>query len=302
MSWAGAVSKPRVRHQRSASQALGWFCSVLTLTGCLVRASRYDQAVQQANLAHDDALHTRQELQARETELAELSAETHNLQVRLDEATALHQQLETALERLGKNVGSMLADEGAMQQALADAKARLAELRGLQAAAQARKATMASIAGQLKSREETRGIELTEQAGQTALHIPGSLLFEPGHVELKHSSAPVLDALAQVLASSPDWRFRIVAYASLPASKAHSRGVFDLVALRACHVADRLVALGLAPSSLSAGGRVDWAPAQPAGSAGRDDWGGVEIELVAAVPPTGSAGPGAPTSAPRASQ
>jgi flagellar motor protein MotB len=305
---------------RSDLKTLGRFIPTLVLAGCLVRASRYEQAVQQETLARDDALQTRQEnhslhvelasaqaqLQTQEARTAGLAATAHNLQARLDEATALHQLLEKELERLGKNVGEMLEDKGAMQQALQDARTRLAELRALQAAAEARRSAMILLAGQLRVSEETRSIELTTHDGETVLLIPGWLLFEPGRFEMKHSAGRVLEVLARVLASSPGWQYRIVAYTPAPANKGHPRSIFELGALRASHVADRLSALGLAPSLLSVASRI-YAMQVPR-PVDRADNEGAQIEIGAAATGAGptsgvSAGPsGSPSTLPKAPQ
>ncbi len=306
---------------RSCLRPIGWFLTPLVLAGCLVRESRYDQAVQQMWVARDEASQSRQnndslrakldttqaQLQAQQTKAAEFEATAHNLQARLDEATALHQLLEKELERLGKNVGAMLKDKGAMQQALDDAKFRLAELRTMQAAAEARRGAMTVLAGQLSSLQETKRIELVSQDGEKVMLIPRSLLFEPGRFETKHSAGRVLEALARVLARSPGLHYQIKAYSPVPANKGHARAVFELGALRASKMADHLLALGLAPSSLSIESRVYSTSEQESGPVERADDEPIQIGIVdvdsgagatcAAVmapgtaPPTASKGP-----------
>ena len=320
-----------VRTLRSALQAIGFLGLVVPLAGCLVRESRYQHALQQADLAHDEARRAHEEtqqarketqqareetqrareeissvrselvstqslVQARETKANLLAATMQNLQARLDDSTALQQQLTKILARMGKNPGVVLQDRGAAQQALEDAKSRLAELRTLQAAAEARNDAMAFFAGQLGASQETQPITVKTRDGDTALLIPEALLFEPGHAELKRSAERVLYILARVLLSSPDWRFRIVGYTPVVGGKPRTKAVFDLAALRACYLANRLVTLGLAPSSLSVASRIDATPVQPAAAPDPAAGGRIEIELAAvvtqAIPATGvSAGP-----------
>ena len=61
----------------------------------------------------------------------------------------------------------MLQDKGVMQRVLDDAKTRLAELRALQAAAEARDAATRSLAGRLKSADKSQRIEVGTDDGQT---------------------------------------------------------------------------------------------------------------------------------------
>jgi len=43
--------------------------------------------------------------------VAELDAASHNLQMRLEEATAIHEELQKELSRLGANVGTLVKDK-----------------------------------------------------------------------------------------------------------------------------------------------------------------------------------------------
>ena len=119
-----SVVKPEARRM------LAWsFLALAPLAGCLVSASRYDQAVTGANLAREDSLRARQQirvlraelatiratLQTEETNVAELDAASHNLQTRLEEATAIHEELQKELSRLGANVGTLVKDKEALQ-------------------------------------------------------------------------------------------------------------------------------------------------------------------------------------------
>jgi len=154
----------------------------------LVSASRYNQAVTGANLAREDSLRRRQQirvlraelatiqatLQTKETNVAELDAASHNLQMRLEEATAIHEELQKELSRLGANVGTLVKDKESLQQALDDAKARL--INGLRAlhsrSSGAGRLPMKSLAQKLTPLVETKRIEMATHDGQTVLVIP----------------------------------------------------------------------------------------------------------------------------------
>ena len=105
--------------------------------------------------------------------MADLDAASHNLQTRLEEATAIHEELQKELSRLGENVGTLVKDKESLQRALDDAKARLITLQALQAAAEARDAAIKSLAQKLTPLVETKRIEMATHDGQTVLVIPG---------------------------------------------------------------------------------------------------------------------------------
>ena len=228
-----ALAQTSILHVAWVKSKIGarvaWFLFAFApLAGCLVSASRYDQAVTEANLARDDSSRARQQLRAlraqlatveatlqtRETTVVELDAAVHNLQTRLQEAAAIHEELQTELQRLGTNVGSLVKDREALQQALDDAKTRLVQLRALQAAAEARDAAVRSLAQRLAPLIEARQIEMATRDRQTVLVIPGSVLFESDRTEIRRSGEAVLEGLAHVLSTSPDWRVRIAAYSA----------------------------------------------------------------------------------------
>ncbi|MGC9986461.1 MAG: OmpA family protein [Polyangia bacterium] len=311
--------RDRVAVKFQARGAFAWsFLALAPLAGCLVSASRYDHAVTGANLAREDSLRARQQirvlraelatiratLQTKETTVADLDAASHNLQTRLEEATAIHEELQKELSRLGENVGTLVKDKESLQRALDDAKARLITLQALQAAAEARDAAIKSLAQKLTPLVETKRIEMATHDGQTVLVIPGSVLFESDRTEIKRSGEVVLEALAHVLSTSRDWRFRIAAYSPAQVGAGRHHAVFGLSAARASHVADRLVDFGLAPSALSVAGYVEASSAAASQPANGEAGDRIEIELTTTPAPmsAGSAQPAVPagTTAPGA--
>src|SRR5260221_14757041 len=132
-----------LRHFSSAGIA------ALALSGC-VPHDRYDAAVKDAKGAHTamdrcaadlasaradvarltEALKQAQDaVDQRDRSLAEGQVSAHDLQTKLDDSTAQNEQLRIELERLGKNADALLAEKGTLASALAEAKARLEELR-----------------------------------------------------------------------------------------------------------------------------------------------------------------------------
>lgn len=274
--------------------------ALVSLCSCVVPAARYDQAVLDATHAHEESSHlqsaarteihnlqaqlaeTQAKLQQREVSLSELKASIHNLQARLDEATAIHQQLQGELERTGKDVGAMLKEKGTLQQALDDARARLAELRDQQAAAQARNAAMNSLMSLLKTLIDSKELAVSSRGGQTVLAAAESVLFEPGRAELKPSADRVLRAVAKAVSASPGWRYRIVAFTAPPPRPSQFRNALELSAARATQVANSLIGLGVSSDSLSVAGFGDLPTGPTTTSAQSSALGRVEIQVEAA--------------------
>src|SRR5678809_537694 len=138
---------------------LSLFLLVTALSTACVPRDRYDKSVMDAKTAKDaatqcaadrdranaevvrltEALKQAQALaDERDKALADAQVNSHDLQTKLDDATAVNAELKTALERLGKNADSLLAEKGNLSNALNEAKTRLEELRKAQAAADQR--------------------------------------------------------------------------------------------------------------------------------------------------------------------
>src|SRR5678815_3707474 len=79
-----------------------------------------DQAKASAEIQRlNDALKQLQNLaDQRDKALADAQVNAHDLQTKLDDATAVNAELKTALERLGKNADSLLAEKGNLSNAL----------------------------------------------------------------------------------------------------------------------------------------------------------------------------------------
>jgi septal ring factor EnvC (AmiA/AmiB activator) len=122
----------------------------LAAAGC-VSTGKYDAALADAAQARAelettrrDAHHSEQaarEQSARdESELSAARSEKQSCQKSLDDATALHQQLEGELKRRGADTDKLLSVKGVLAASLEQARGRLDELRRAEAAAQARSA------------------------------------------------------------------------------------------------------------------------------------------------------------------
>lgn len=289
----------------------------LSQAGCLVSKRDYDLAVQNAAQAKSaaDAKDRDQtarilDLQARltaaetgaqdrDSKISDLSTAVHNVQAQLDEATAINQELRSALERMGKDADKLLAERGTLSKALDDAKARLEELRRAQAAAEARVAVFKDFETRFAALIQAGQMHMETRRGRMVMDLTGDLLFEPNHAELRSAGKGVLMEVAKALqstaASAPGRRFLVTAHVDdepLKSRRYHS--TWELTAERGAVVVEYLVALGLPPDSFEAAGAGSFDPLVANDSP--DDRARnrrVEIALLPAPEPTVSTTPAA---------
>jgi chromosome segregation ATPase len=178
-------------------RALRPACVVASLAlGACVPTGRFDAAVADGQTAHaalgrervdqEEILKICQDLdaanaqiQSGDQELSDLSTRDHNLQSQLDEQTVINAKLRAELERLGKNVDEMLREKGTLTHSLEDAKARLAELRKAQAAAEARTRPFQQFVEKFKALTDTGQLKITTRNGRLVLHCPTTFFLIP---------------------------------------------------------------------------------------------------------------------------
>ena len=125
--------------------------AALLAAGC-VTTKTFDAKVAELDAlraAHDKAAADQKaalqaQLDDANAQLGKTRAERDKLQKQLDDAQALVLDLKTRLEKLGQNVDKLAHEKGQLDVTLADAKARLEELRKQKAAAEARGAPRAA--------------------------------------------------------------------------------------------------------------------------------------------------------------
>jgi chemotaxis protein MotB len=201
------------------------------------------------------------QLQARDDKLSEVSTGDHNLQARLDEATAINAKLRGELERLGKNVDTILQEKGTISKALDDAKSRLEELRKAQAAAEARAQLFQKFVQKFKALINAGQLKITTRQGRLVLQLPNDVLFDVGQTALKPAGKEALTQVAQVLKSVQGRSFQVAGHTdNLPIQTARFPSNWELSTERAVEVVRLLVAKGDDPRSLSAAGYGEFDP------------------------------------------
>src|SRR5581483_7039496 len=137
-------------------------------------------------------------------QLAGVSAERDGLRKQLDETTALAGELKKRLEKLGQNVDKLSSEKGQLAQVLADAKARLEELRKQKLAADARAATFRNLVARLHAMIDSGQLKVVIRDGRMLIALPNDVLFDSGKTQVKPAGQAALAQVAQVLAGIPD--------------------------------------------------------------------------------------------------
>jgi len=253
----------------------------VALTACVEKA-KYDAAIADAQTAHaqltagaarekaqdDEIAKLKQDLanaesqtQDRDQKLSDLSTADHNLQAQLDEATAINAKLRGELERLGKNVDSMLKEKGTLAKALDDAKTRLDELRKAQAAAEARAQLFQQFVQKLKKMIDAGQLKVATRAGRLVIQLPNDVLFDSGQTAIKPSGKEALGQLAKVLVSVHGRTFQVAGHTdNVPIQTARFPSNWELSTARAVEVVKLLVAQGVDGHELSAAGYGEFDP------------------------------------------
>jgi chemotaxis protein MotB len=261
-----------------------------------VSKSTYEAAVADAKGAHEEVARKSRDLdslterldqaeklaQARDAAIEKLRTDGHNLQQGLDEATAMNQGLRAELTRLGKDVDKILAERGSLSKELADAKARLEELRKAQAAADARATLFRSVLDRLRKLVDAGDLQIAMREGRLVLQLANDILFDSGSAEVKPQGRATLKKLGAVLVTITGRKFQVAGHTDdVPIGGARFSSNWDLSTARAVEVVKLLVVAGVRPQTLSAAGYGEFDAIAPNdGAQGRAKNRRIEITLV----------------------
>jgi chemotaxis protein MotB len=257
---------------------------VAALAAC-VPERRYDVAVADAKKAQDafsqckadqakanaeiqrltDALKQLQDLaDQRDKALADAQVNAHDLQTKLDDATAVNAELKAGLERLGKNADSLLAEKGNLSSALAEAKARLEELRKAQAAADARAQLFKQLAMKFHKMIDSGQLKVRLRDGRMVIELANDVLFDSGQTTFKPEGQKAIADVAAVLRTIDRRRFQVAGHTdNVPITTAKFTSNWELSTERAVVVVRYLISRGLRPDLLSAAGYGEFDPVAP---------------------------------------
>lgn len=200
-------------------------------------------------------------LQENENQLSQANVQSHNLQAKLDESTAIGQRLREELQRLGKNVDGLLSEKGTMAHALDDAKQRLEELRKAQAATEARTALYKQLILKFKKLTDAGQLRIELRDGRMILQLPNDVLFDSGQAAVKQDGQRALGQVGGVLKTLSGRKFQVAGHTdNVPIDRAKFASNWELSTARAVAVVRFLVSQSVAPEALSAAGYGEFAP------------------------------------------
>ncbi|HMJ50712.1 MAG TPA: OmpA family protein [Polyangiaceae bacterium] len=200
-------------------------------------------------------------LQENENQLSQSNVQSHNLQAKLDESTAIGQRLREELQRLGKNVDGLLSEKGTMSHALEDAKQRLEELRKAQAATEARTALYKQLIQKFKKLTDAGQLRIELRDGRMILQLPNDVLFDSGQAAVKPDGQRAIGQVAGVLKTLGGRKFQVAGHTdNVPIDRAKFASNWELSTARAVAVVRYLVSQGVASEALSAAGYGEFAP------------------------------------------
>jgi chemotaxis protein MotB len=200
-------------------------------------------------------------LQENENQLSQANVQSHNLQAKLDESTAIGQRLREELQRLGKNVDGLLSEKGTMSHALEDAKQRLEELRKAQAATEARTALYKQLIQKFKKLTDAGQLRIELRDGRMILQLPNDVLFDSGQAAVKPDGQRAIGQVAGVLKTLGGRKFQVAGHTdNVSIDRAKFASNWELSTARAVAVVRYLASQGVASEALSAAGYGEFAP------------------------------------------
>ncbi len=260
---------------------LGLLSCVLTASAC-VPTGKYDAAIKDAQAAHAaDQQHAAElsraqaevarlngsiaELQARladrEAALVTAQGNASDLQKKIDDSLVENKALRAELTRLGKNADALLAEKGSLSGALAEAKARLEELRKAQAASDARAALFRQLAVKFQKMIDAGQLKVVLRNGRMVLQLPNDVLFDSGKTVVKPAGKQALAQVATVLRTLSGRHFQVAGDTdNVPIETALYPSNWELSTRRAVEVVHFLVAQQMRPELLSAAGYGEFDP------------------------------------------
>lgn len=237
--------------------------ALLTCVGC-VSTAKYNSAVDDAAKANASLAAERSAKDRAAHDLDGARADLVGCHKELDDATAVNQELNAELKRLGTDAEQLLAAKGALASSLDQARARLDELRKAQAAAEARSALFRELALKLKKMIDAGDLRIVLRSGRMVLVLPNDVLFDSGKAEIKPRGKDTLKQIASALATIPSRRFQVAGHTdNEPIRVSGFESNWQLSAERALEVVTFLVQSGMRPETLSAAGYGEFDPVAP---------------------------------------
>lgn len=207
----------------------------------------------------------KQEVDSRDRQVGDAHVQLSDFQKKLDDTTALSDQLRQELQKAGKNVDGLMAEKGKMRNALDDAKVRLEELRRAQEAAQKRADLLKNLINKFKRMIDSGDLKIVLREGRMVLQLRNDVLFDSGKTDVKPAGKEALKHVAGVLVSLTDRKLQVVGHTdNIPIQTDRFPSNWELSASRAISVVRFLVSANVKAEHLSAAGYGEYDPVSTA--------------------------------------
>jgi len=211
-----------------------------------------------------DAQLLRLRMQEKDRRLAESSTIEAEMLKRIDELALINAELSERLRKAGQSVKDLSGERSEMTKVLADTRTKLEDLAKKQAAAEARLAQFRSLVTRFKRLSDDGKARVVFRAGQMLVELQNDSLFDPGKAQVRDDGKGTLIEVARVLKTIEGRKFQIAGHTdNIKLDKAKFSNNWELSTARAVEVTKVLVAQGMDPTSVSAGGFAEFAPTAP---------------------------------------
>ncbi|MBK8255819.1 MAG: OmpA family protein [Polyangiaceae bacterium] len=213
-------------------------------------------------LDHEAAL-LRVRMAERDQRLAEGNLVQAELMKRIDEAAVLNAELSERLRKAGQSVKDLSGEKTELSRALTDTRVKLEDLAKKQAAAEARLAQFKTLMAKFKRLSDEGRARALLRRGQMIVEIPTDELFDPGKTQITANGKSTVGDVARILKTLDGRKFQVAGHTDNIKLEKTTKFTsnWELSTARAVEVTKVLVDAGMEPSSLSAGGFAEFAPA-----------------------------------------
>jgi chemotaxis protein MotB len=194
--------------------------------------------------------------------LADASVAEAELMKRVDEAAVLNAELSERLRKAGQSVKDLSGEKTELSAALADTRMKLEDLAKKQAAAEARLAQFRNLQSRFKRLSDENKARVLIRRGQMLVEVSSDRLFDAGKSQIHDDGKAIIMDIAKILKSLDGRKFQVAGHTdNVKLEKAKYANNWELSTARAVEITKLMVEHGMDPTSLSAGGFAEFAPA-----------------------------------------
>lgn len=244
----------------------------LVLTGCLVKESTYQKALDENATLTLELNNTRRKQAETEKTLGQ----------KIDDLMKQVADLEKRLGQLDESTKTKDAELGKVKGEKAATEQELAELRRQKEAAEKRIAAYKALQDKFRALVDTGKLQVVFRNGQMTLKLPSGILFPSGSAELSKDGQAALTEVVKILLQFKDRRFLVAGHTDTqPIKTPEFKNNWYLSTARANSVVQYMIKERFPAKSLAAAGYGEFDPvAKNNNETGREQNRRIEIILV----------------------